>query len=152
MKQNSLLKDFSYRLRKYRESSGYSQKKMAACFGATQANYSRYEKAIIFPNFSRLHHFAITTGISPDWLVCSKGAMYHKDKPEEKEEKEVKKVFAEKEKDRAEPVGEISDTEIKDLLHHMERIPLLRHQILASFYTFKEERKEMVAAAFGDVP
>ena len=34
--------------------------------------------------------------------------------------------------------------DVKELLEHMEHIPLLRHEVLAFFYRFKEEYKEMV--------
>ncbi len=37
--------------------------------------------------------------------------------------------------------------ETRELLEHMKCIPLLRYQILASFHKFKDEYKEMVAAA-----
>jgi hypothetical protein len=126
---------------------------MADFFGTIRANYTRYENAKIFPNFFALYYFANNTGISLDWLVCNKGSMFYKEKIEEKKEtvdkevKEEKKLTAEKEKPQAEPAGKILDDEIKDLVDHMERIPLLRHEVLVTFYTFKEEHKEMVESA-----
>ncbi len=145
MNRTSLLKDFSTKIFKYRESFGYSRKKMAAFFGTAPVNYKRYEDAIIFPNFWALFCFAIETGISLDWLVCNRGSMYYKEKmeKEEKEETPPKKVKEAK----PEPGREIMDEEIKDLVEHMERIPLLRHEILVSFYTFKEKHKKMVEEA-----
>lgn len=151
MDRNSLLKDFSYKLRKYRESLRYSHRRMAELFGTVKANYTRYENGKIFPNFFGLYYFAFKTGISLDWLVCNKGPMFYKEKIKEKEEKkevsEEKKVTTEKEKPQPEPAGKIPDDEIKDLVDHMERIPLLRHEVLVTFYTFKEKHKEMVEAA-----
>jgi len=38
--------------------------------------------------------------------------------------------------------------DIKELLDHMEKIPLLRCEVLAFFLKFKEKNKEMVANAF----
>ncbi len=86
-----------------------------------------------------------------DWLVCGKGPRYYKEKlEEEKDDKEVieeKKVIEEKEETQPVPVVKIPEGEIKELLEYMERIPFLRHEILVSFYKFKEEHKEIVKAA-----
>jgi len=147
MNRTSLLKDFSNKIFKYRESSGYSNKKMAAYFGVAPVNYTRYEQAIIFPNFGALYSFAIKTGISLDWLVCGKGPMYFEEKmeKEEKEEKaasEEKEVTSKKKGEQTELIGTMMDDEIKELVEHMERIPLLRHEILVSFYKFKEKNKK----------
>lgn len=139
MNRTSLLKDFSNKILKYRESSGYSKKTMAGYFGVSSVNYKRYEEAMIFPTFWGLYYLAMKTGISLDWLVCDRGPTYYKEE-EEKKAQPVKEA-------KPQSTGEIMDEEIKDLVEHMERIPLLRHEILVSFYTFKEKHKKMVEEA-----
>ena len=37
--------------------------------------------------------------------------------------------------------------EVKELLEHMEHVPLLRHEVLSFFYKFKLENRELVETA-----
>jgi hypothetical protein len=37
--------------------------------------------------------------------------------------------------------------DIQELLDHMDKLPLLRHEILAQFYRFKEENQAIVEKA-----
>ncbi|MDQ1353779.1 MAG: hypothetical protein QG657_4086, partial [Acidobacteriota bacterium] len=37
--------------------------------------------------------------------------------------------------------------DFKELIEHMERIPMLKHEMLLSFCKFKEDRKDLVDAA-----
>jgi len=83
----------------------------------------------MFPGFMALYRFAKATGISLDWFVCNREPMYYKELTENKK------------------VELIEDEEIKEMLEHAKRIPLLRHELLVYFYRFKEEHKEMTAAA-----
>ncbi len=143
MGQTSLLKDFGYKLRKLREFLKYSTAKMAGYFGTVQVNYGRYEKGKIFPGFLAMRSFANSTGISLDWLICDREPMYYKEKKEgiETADEEETKL---KEEVRQELIREmmVPEGEIKDLMEHMERIPLLRHEVLVHFYKFKEQHKE----------
>jgi len=151
MDRKTLLKDFAYKLRKVRESLKYTQREMADYFGTEKTNYTRYESGKIFPGFIGLYYFANSSGISLDWLVFGKGPRYYKEKLEEEtDDKQVieeKKVIEEKEEAQPVPAVKIPEGEIKELLEYMERIPYLRHEILVSFYKFKEEHKEIVKAA-----
>jgi hypothetical protein len=54
-----------------------------------------------------------------------------------------------KQKETKEPGAPPAQTdEINELLDHMEKIPLLRHEVLVFFLKFKDKNKEMVANAF----
>jgi hypothetical protein len=93
----------------------------------------------MLPGFPALYSAAEKLGISLDWLVCSKGPVYYKeiekkDQVEEKEKKEPPKDF----------LPGSSREEIIDLLEHMNRIPLLRNEVLVYFYKFKAEHKYLV--------
>ena len=129
MDKKSLLKEFSYRLEKVRKTLGYSGRAMSDFFGVNPVNYARYENGKMFPGFMALHRFAKATGISLDWFVCNREPMYYQEK-----EEIAKAVLTE-------------DAEIEEMLEHARRIPLLRHELLVGFYKFKEEHKEMTAAA-----
>lgn len=140
MDRKGLLKEFSYKLRELRRSLGYNSRKMAGFFGTGKTNYYRYENGKVFPGFWGLRYIANSLGISLDWLVCGKGPVYYKEVKEEK-------VIEEKEEGPSAPGVETADEEIKNLVESMERIPLLRHEILVYYYKFKEKHKEMVEPA-----
>lgn len=65
------------------------------------------------------------------WLVANKGPMFYSQKA------------------RAEAGPELANVmnEVKELLAHMEQIPLLRFEILSFFHKFKLEYKDVVASA-----
>jgi hypothetical protein len=42
--------------------------------------------------------------------------------------------------------------EVRELLQHMERIPLLRHEVLSFFYKFKLDYKDLVESSIKDIP
>ncbi len=128
---NNLKSSLSHRLMELRQSLHYSNKKMGDCFNTTSISYRRYEQGKMVPGFLSLYFVAAELGISLDWLVCGKGPVYYQDK----EEKEPLQS----------PTSSPAQEEINDLLEHMNRIPLLRHEVLAYFYKFKADHKELVA-------
>jgi len=143
MNRKDLLKDIGYKLKKIREALKYSGPKMASRFGVARSSYLRNENGETCPDIQSMRILGNTFDVSLDWLICDKGPMYY-------HEKEQKQVEKEEEKTEQKPSPETLDTvpeEIRELLEHMKRIPLLRYQILASFHKFKDEYKEMVAAA-----
>lgn len=149
MDRKNLLKDFSYKLRKFRQSLNYSHRKMAAYFSTEKTNYTRYETGKIFPGFMGLYNVANRLGISLDWLICDRGAMFYKQE-EEKDDSQLpveENVIKEKTEVEPEPAVKVPEGEIKELLDYMEQIPLLHHEIMVWFFKFKEEHKEMVKEA-----
>jgi len=134
---------FSSRIIELRRKLGYSTKSMSNCLNSSQTSYRRYEKGKIFPGYLALYSIAVKLGISLDWLVCGKGPVYYKEK-ETNEEKKTKVQVEEKKETLQDLLPGTSLEEIKDLLGHMNRIPLLRHEILVYFYKFKAEHKELL--------
>ncbi len=135
----SLKSTVSRRLIELRQSLNYSTRKMGEYFKVSATTYHRYEQGKMLPGFRSLYSAAEKLGISLDWLVCSKGPVYYKeieekDQVEEMEKKEPPQDF----------LPGSSQEEIKDLLEHMNRIPLLRHEVLVYFYKFKAEHKDLV--------
>ncbi len=129
---------FSSRIIELRQKLGYSTKSMSNCLNASQTSYRRYEQGKILPAYPGLYSIAEKLGISLDWLVCGKGPVYYKEK-ETKDQSEVKKETLQ------DLLPGTPLEEIKDLLGHMNRIPLLRHEIFTYFYKFKAEHKELIA-------
>jgi transcriptional regulator with XRE-family HTH domain len=131
MDKNSLLKEIGYKLKKLREQLRYRSSEMADGLGAERTGYSKYEQGKTPPKLIVLYRLAEKFDVSLDWLIRGKGPMYYK-------QKETK-----------EPDARPAHTdEINELLDHMEKIPLLHHEVLAFFLKFKEKNKDMVAKAF----
>ncbi len=127
----SLKNTLSRRLIELRQSLHYSTRKMGEYFRVSATTYHRYEQGKMLPSFPGLYSAAEKLGISLDWLVCSKGPVYYEDK--------------EKKDSLQNLLSNTSTEEISDLLEHMNRIPLLRHEVFTCFYKFKTDHKELVA-------
>lgn len=141
MNMKDLTKEVAYKMRKFRQSLKLSNSQMAAKLGVERSTYHRNEEGRTLPGISTLLKLGNYYDISLDWLLRNKGPMYCKEKIVEKE-KEVKI-----EEPKPDPFAKVLETlgdEAKELLEYMERIPLLRYEVLVLFHKFKEERKEMV--------
>lgn len=147
MNRKTLSKDVGYKLSKIREGLKCSGPNMAARFGVKRSTYLRNEKGETCPDIWTMRILGNEFDISLDWLICNKGPMYYRDKEQPQIEKEtpVEKPV----EIPAETVApqESAPQDVQELLEHIKRIPLLRHEIMASFYRFKEEHKEMVETA-----
>ncbi len=130
MDKKTLMRHISQKLRTIREPLRYSQREMADRLGIYRASYSRHESGETMPMVTTLYKLGDIFNISLDWLIQDKGPMYYKEKTE--------------------PNGEISKElrkDVNELLEHMDKISLLRYEVLVLFYKFKEEHKDMVHAA-----
>jgi len=125
MDKKSLLREIGNKLRKFREPLRYRSSEMADCIGAERTGYSKYEQGKTPPKLIVLYKLAEKFDVSLDWLIRGKGPMYYK-------QKETKEPGA-----RSAPA---QTDEINELLDHMEKIPLLRHEILAFFLKFKDKQ------------
>jgi transcriptional regulator with XRE-family HTH domain len=143
MNRKDLLKDIGYRLKKIREALNNSGPQMASEFGVMRSSYLRNENGKTCPGIITMQILGNRFNVSLDWLICEKGPMYYREK--EQKQQELSKTVLE-----TNPAPETLDSlpgDIRELLDHMKRIPLLRYETLASFHKFKEEYKEMVSAA-----
>jgi transcriptional regulator with XRE-family HTH domain len=122
--------DFCKRIKELRKALHYSRSKMAGFFRVALVTYRRYEQGLMLPSFFRLYDVAVKLGVSLDWLVCGRGPVYFKE-IKEKLEKQA--------------VHEANPPEITNLLDHMNRIPLLRNEILSYFYKLKAEHEGIIA-------
>ena len=127
----SLNRSLSTKLIELRQSLHYSTNQMAEYVKVSSITYHRYEQGKMLPGFTALYSAAKKLGISLDWLVCNKGPVYYK---------EIEK------KNQVEEKNENP----QDLLEHMNRVPLLRHELLAYFYKFKAEHKDMMVEGMAE--
>jgi transcriptional regulator with XRE-family HTH domain len=126
--KEQLRRDIGKRMRKVRKSMGFTQDKMASFFDVGRANYSRIEKGEIFPNPNVLNILRTQFNISLDWLITDQGKMANVDKVDNSSVLEF---------------GEHTE-EIKDLLYHMGRIPMVRHTVLGFYFDYKEKNKKII--------
>ncbi len=143
MNRKDLLKTIGYKLSKIREGLRYSGPTMASYFGTKRSTYLRNEKGETCPDIWTMRLLGDKFNVSLDWLICDKGPMYYRDK----EQKQADAVSEAEKPAAAAELQESAPEDVRELLEHIKRIPLLRHEIMVSFYKFKEEYKDMVAAA-----
>lgn len=162
MNRKDLLKDIGYKLKKVRKQVNYSLPYMAARLGLVRSSFLRNETGKTCPNIMILRKLGKEFDVSLDWLICDKGQMFYGEKGEAQAEKQPEPLPPTPEPTKleagpetkpeagAKPIPEVMETipdDIRELVEHMKRIPLLRYEILASFYDFKDKRKDMVAEA-----
>ena len=129
------LKGISARVRKIREVLSYSQDSMAAHFGVARASYYRYESGEALPGPYALDVLANNFDVSLDWLIAGKGPMFYKEKKRPEEKIKLENAL----------------DEVKELLDHMDRIPLLRLEVLSFYYKFKRDYKDLIETPAQDV-
>ncbi|MCP4146390.1 MAG: helix-turn-helix domain-containing protein [bacterium] len=129
-KKDKYRKEIGQRIHQVRKSLGFTQEQMVAYLPIGRANYSRIEKGEVFPNPIFLQVFYSEFNISMEWLLCNEGAMSR--------QKELKKVMG---------ITESTD-EIKDLLIHLEKVPMVRHALLRFFLEYKAINQKFITAQF----
>jgi transcriptional regulator with XRE-family HTH domain len=122
MNRKTIMQDIALRLKKIRETLGFSTVDMTKRIGSHRANYYKYENARAFPHFTVLSKLGTNLGVSLDWLILNKGPMFYK-------EKDYNNALA------------ALPTEIQELVTEMEQVPVLKYEILLNFHQYKENRK-----------
>ena len=123
-KDRALLQGAGLRLRKIREQLQLSRVEMATRMGIKPVGYYKNENGETFPRLSSLARLEKDFDISMDWFMFNKGTMFFKDKQPGKKE-EIKT-----------PNG----VETTELFKQMEQDPRLRHELLAYYYKYKENK------------
>lgn len=131
-----LKKKIGTRIKKIRKAMNFSQEKMSGHFGVVRPSYIKYERGQVFPGPGALYGLLTNFNISLNWLIGNKGSMYYKEEAQPVDPTGLQTVIA--------------SEEVKELLQHMERIPLLRHEVLSFFYKFKLDYKNLVESSMKD--
>ena len=126
--KRQLRREIGQRMRKIRKTLGLTQDQMVSPFTIGRANYSRIEKGEIFPQATILHTLRTKFNISLDWLISNEGEMYLN------ENKELIDTAN---------FGEYAD-EVRDMLFHMENVPMIKHALLGYFIEYKVKNKKII--------
>ncbi|NIM10991.1 MAG: helix-turn-helix domain-containing protein [Candidatus Aminicenantes bacterium] len=147
MNRAKIVNEIGLRLRKIRKSLNYTQEKMGSFLGVARPSYDRYERGEVFPGPIALTVLSNTFKVSLDWLIANKGSMIYSEKVEPEENVQQPEEKAQPQEKTA---ADVVTADVKELLAHMERIPLLRYEILTMFHKFKLKNKELVESAMKD--
>jgi transcriptional regulator with XRE-family HTH domain len=120
-------KEIGTRFRQIRLELGYTQEQMSAFFGLRRAGYRRYEGGETMPGLQALKMLSDNFNVSMEWLIRGEGAMY----------REIAKNPV------IDPAVEDAREELRDLIVHMEQIPLLRFKILSYYHQFKMDNTDL---------
>jgi transcriptional regulator with XRE-family HTH domain len=132
MKHHQLKKDVGTRLRILRKSLGFTQNKIVSHFDIGRANYSRMEKGEIFPSAAILSTLREEFNVCLDWLITGKGEMVVPDVNEEAEKLSAMVNLEE------------YSEEMRDLLAHMSKVPMVKHAVLGFFIEYKTRNKKLI--------
>ena len=129
MNRKDLVQEIALRLKKMRGYIGRSGPRMANSLGIQKSSYYRNELGKTSPDLWSYHLLGVNFDVNLNWLICGKG-----------------EIFLEKEtgskKSRA--IGDL-EPEMIEMIQHMQKIPSLRHELLARYHHFKDEHPEIVA-------
>ncbi|MCU0286834.1 MAG: helix-turn-helix domain-containing protein [Acidobacteria bacterium] len=134
MSRKEFAKEVGLKIEKIRKLNHISVTNMAQSLYVNRVTYVRNESGLAIPNFFTLYHLGSDFNVSLDWLLLDEGPMMRTQKSAKQEEKPAVDPLT------VHPVT----GEIKELLVHMDKIPLLRYEILAQFHRFKEEHNIIV--------
>lgn len=128
MEKTELKQSIGNRLRKVRESLGYTQEQIVSYFDIGRANYSRMEKGEISPGPTVLFTMRGEFNVSLDWLVSGEGEMFSRSTTAKSERLDFGSDSA----------------EVWDLLEFMVRIPMVKHAVLAFFSEYRVKNKRFL--------
>jgi transcriptional regulator with XRE-family HTH domain len=144
------LQELGAKLKKLRQHFDLTRLQMASRFKVTPSAYSKNESGLTFPGLPSLRALCLELDVSMDWLLFDKGPMIFEKKappPETAKKPPVEKKAEEEpvpDKKAATPAAKELAPDVKELVEHMENIPLLHYQILAQFQQFKVDNPELV--------
>ena len=154
MNRKRILQEAGDKLTQLRKKFNYSRDQMAGHFGVSRNAYYKNEVGMALPALPTLYRLAMENNLSMDWFLFSRGPMYYDEKEKTGEIEELKKQLEiEQTKQLEKEAGNEKKTlraavdmkpEMKELVEHMEAVPLLYHEILAFFQRFKIDNKAVV--------
>lgn len=124
--KRKLRKDLGQRLGQLRETLELSRNKVAGMLNVHRGSLQRNEEGKALPEISTLFKLSETFDVSMDWLFFNKGPMFYKQKTAEEKEREQN------------PINALPE-EYRELLEHMEKLPVLRYEILLQFRRFLQD-------------
>ncbi|MDQ1351963.1 MAG: Helix-turn-helix protein [Acidobacteriota bacterium] len=170
MNRRKMLQAAGDKIAQLRKSKDYTRPQMAAYLGITESGYNKNENGTTFPAYESLFRLAMEDQISMDWFLFSKGPMKFDEKERAAEIEELKKQLGDQIEELKKQLAQKIESEkalqaemekviqadskkadrlelkpeIKELLGHMEAIPLLFYEILTHFQRFKIDNRALV--------
>lgn len=141
MSRKDFAKAMGLKFEKIRKSRHLSITNMARILEVNRVTYVNNENGRTIPNFFTLYNMGYQFDVSLDWFVFDAEPVYRTEKTEEKKVEDAQPLQL-----------QALLPDIKDLLDHMDKIPLLRYEILVQFFKFKEEHQAMVERAMKPNP
>ncbi|MCX6582483.1 MAG: helix-turn-helix domain-containing protein [Candidatus Aminicenantes bacterium] len=130
MNRKEFAKLMGGKLEKIRKARYISITNMAKILGVDRVTYVNNENGVSIPNFFTLYNLGNQFDVSLDWFILDEAPMLRT------------KKAAENVPPQPQPLP--LPGEIKELLDHMDKIPLLRYEILAQLHRFKEDHQALV--------
>ncbi|HLP46953.1 MAG TPA: helix-turn-helix transcriptional regulator [Candidatus Kapabacteria bacterium] len=121
----ALKKEIGRRMKEFRKQLRFTQFDMAPHCGIGRADLSRIEKGEVFPGIFLLTNLSKKFNLSLTWILLNEGDMFISDAENIK-----KNGFM------------VHGEELQSLFIYLEKVPLLRHRILALFYEMKGNFRE----------
>ncbi|MCP4216255.1 MAG: helix-turn-helix transcriptional regulator, partial [bacterium] len=113
------------RLEILRNQLGLDMQTMAARMSVTVWTYRAYRKGDRLPSTENLDQLTRTRNISLDWLFAGRGDMFYRD---------AKQALKEaREAERAQQAGDFFLSELEEMKHIMQRVPIVRHLVMANY-------------------
>lgn len=120
------------RLKEVRNYFGFNQGKMAGILGITRDTLGKNERGEHSVQVDSLHALHENLGISAEWLLFNRGAMFWD-------------AGMTKNSDKSGKQEEISfSTELDEMIDLMKRAPFLRHAVMGYFQKFKIENDHLI--------
>jgi transcriptional regulator with XRE-family HTH domain len=133
MNYNEFTSNFADRLIKIREALNLTVTKMASELKVNRINYVKNENNKYLPRVYTLFMLGTRFNVSLNWLIMGIGSMF---------------LLGDAETNALKSKQALLTGDNLELLEYMDKIPLLRHEILAQFQRFKEDHPVMVNKAF----
>ena len=143
MTRKELVQLISQRLLQIRNSLKYSRSQMARAMHSSESSYYKNEKAKTSPDLLNYHAISKAFNVSLDWLIAGRGEMFYQ---------EPQSALPAESEQHPALMDEDLRRDVKELLVHMEHIPMLRYEVLAMFQHFKANNKELVAESVKELP
>ncbi len=129
--KGELRKGLGQRLVKLRNTLNISRVGMAKKLDRSRTTYFRNEDGVCFPEFSVLFELSEKFDVSIDWLLCNRGPMFYK-------QKESEQIPPPDPMENHDCMDSLKD-EYRELITYMEKLPVLRYEILLNFRKYLEE-------------
>jgi transcriptional regulator with XRE-family HTH domain len=121
-------KEIGERLRKFRKYLKLNQGELSVYLDIGRADLSSTERGRIYPTVYVLYLLKNKFNVSLNWLLFNEGEIFYTEPVKRRENSGLN------------PLNE----ELKDLIFHIENIPMVRHAVLSFFFEYKVRNQYLI--------